>query len=84
MEFNTTQNLLWMYGNGNSMAIVLDHRSTGTSLTENYTVVRKYTVKAVGLHRPNSYKISQLCNNKQSVELKADRPHLQDYPHELS
>ncbi len=29
-----------MYGNGYSMAIVLDHRSTATSLTGNGTVLK--------------------------------------------
>ncbi len=33
-----------MYGNGYSMAIVLDHRSTATSLTGNHTLRLAQTV----------------------------------------
>ncbi len=32
--------MLQMYGNGYSMAIVLDHRSTATSLTGNFPHVK--------------------------------------------
>ncbi len=37
-SFKEVLNRLRMYGNGYSMAIVLDHRSTATSLTGNQTV----------------------------------------------
>ena len=38
-SFKEVLNRLWMYGNGYSMAIVLDYRSTATSLTGNHTCI---------------------------------------------
>ncbi len=55
-----------MYGNGYSMAIVLDHRSTATSLTGKQLVGlahRPLEVKCVGALKEtrNSVKIKRLC-----------------------
>ncbi len=45
-SFKEVLNRLRMYGNGYSVAIVLDHRSTATSLTGNLTNIRiLYTLK---------------------------------------
>ncbi len=39
-SFKEVLNRLLMYGNGYSMAIMFDHRSTATSLTGNFAIVQ--------------------------------------------